>query len=253
MIEQMKLPALSGPLLKVLHEVKPLFIEFALVGGSNLAYRFEHRTSVDIDFFAGHYVPLEKMEYIYNNLIKTHGEDAKIKPINENKKHNLKYSQFSYITNKYGTSVKIDVFQNHHYMKETKQINGINFLSLTDIGLLKIESMISRGMNKDAYDLDFITDPKGGNIDIRELWDLYKEKRKVVEKLAKKTVFDNYKIKDPLKHPEQLKKLRRHDYFLTIKWDKEEKALERWGDKVDKLLNYIKQTERNSNDLSISL
>ena len=39
----MKLPALSGLLLKVLHEVKPLFIEFALVGGSNLAFRFEQR------------------------------------------------------------------------------------------------------------------------------------------------------------------------------------------------------------------
>ena len=237
-------PALNGELLRVLHKIKLFFSEFALVGGSNLAYRFEHRTSVDIDFFAGKYIPPNKMEYIYQNLIKEYGEDIKPKYPKAKEYGDEKYNHFSYIGSKFSSPLKIDVFQNHHFMKDTILIDGINFLSLTDIGLLKIESMIGRGTNKDAYDLDFITDPKGGNIDIRDLWDLYKEKRNVVEKLEKKTIFDIYKMRDPLKHPDQLKNMRRHDYFLTIKWDEEKKAIPRWFERVDKLLKYIQQTQR---------
>ena len=227
---------LSGELLKVLHEIKHVFQDFTLVGGTNLAYRFKHRVSFDIDFFISGPVPDEKLKDLYQYLVSKYGKDEcdGLKLENYNKKH---LNTFSYIPPDFHTNLRIDVVQNLLFMKETTRIDGINFLSLEDIGLMKIDS---RGGNKDAYDLDFLTEKEGGGIDILDLWELYKEKRALKEKLSIHNVFDKYRFKDPLRSPEALKNIKREYYILPCMWVDEDIALERWKLKVDKLLRLMK-------------
>ena len=106
-----QLEPLSGALLKILHEVKNKFNDFTLVGGTNLAYRFRHRVSIDIDFFAGKPISFKVMEGIYQNLIDTFGKDLK-PTIGEEV-----FDHFSYTTDKFKIPVKIDVSQNHYFLK----------------------------------------------------------------------------------------------------------------------------------------
>ena len=207
------------------------------MGGTNLAYRFRHRVSNDIDFFAGKPISFKVMEGIYQNLIDTYGED-----LNTTKAEKV-FDHFSYTTDKFKIPVKIDVSQNHYFLKKPILKDGINFLSLEDIGMLKIESMVGRGTNKDAYDLDYITDKNGGNIDIIYLWNLYNKKRKILSNMDRKIPFDVYKIRDPLKRPEELKNIRTKDWLFPVAWKNEEEALNSWSSKVDSLLLHLKKEQ----------
>ena len=226
---------LSGALLNLLHDVKNKFRDFTLVGGTNLAYRFRHRVSIDIDFFAGKPISFKVMEGIYKDLIATYGEDLR------SMRGKKVFDHFSYTTDRFKIPVKIDVSQNHLFLKKTILKDGINFLGLEDIGLLKIESMVSRGTNKDAFDLDYITDKNGGNIDIIYLWNLYKKKRKILSKMHRNIPFDIYKIRDPLKRPEELKNIKKVEWLFPVAWKNEKEALKDWIYRVDRLLLHIKK------------
>lgn len=225
---------LSAPLLNILHDSKNKFTDFTLVGGTNLAYRFRHRVSIDIDFFAGKPISFKTMKALYTDLVTTYGKDLKSREGEE------VFDHFSYITGKFKIPVKIDVSQNHLFLKKPILKDGINFLGLEDIGMLKIESMVSRGTNKDAFDLDYITDKNGGNIDIIHLWNLYKKKRKLLSEVYRNIPFNIYKIRDPLKRPEELKNIKRIDWLFPVEWKSEEEALTNWSSRVDDLLLHIK-------------
>lgn len=225
--------------MKTLEAIKDKFKVFNLVGGTNLAYRFRHRVSTDIDFFAGKPISFNEMETIYKDLIGTYGAD--LKPMSKEKV----FDHFSYMTGKFGLPVKIDVSQNHYFLNLPILKDGINFSSVEDIGMLKIESMVGRGSTKDAYDLDFITDKNGGNIDVIDLWNLYKKKREFLSKDYRKIPFDIYKIRDPLKRPEELKNIRNEDWIFPVEWKDEEDALKSWELKVNTLLLYLNKEQGN--------
>ena len=223
----------------MLHEIKHVFQDFTLVGGTNLAYRFKHRVSFDIDYFINKRVSHGQLSdlhsYLESKFGKNRSKGLQLKGYNQ---HHL--SSFTYTPPNFKTKLRIDVVQNLLFMKETTRIDGVNFLSIEDIGLMKIDSIASRGGNKDAYDLDFLTEKEGGGIDILDLWELYKEKRALKEKLSIHNVFDEYRFKDPLKSPEALKNIKREYYILPCMWVDEGIALERWKLKVDKLLRLMK-------------
>jgi predicted nucleotidyltransferase component of viral defense system len=113
---------------------------FSLVGGTALALRYGHRSSVDLDlFFHEKFIQYE----IVNDLEDTF-------------KHRFVYKQehttfgiFCFIDD-----VKVDIVHYPHLpIAPIETENGIRFYSSADIAVMKIQAILGRGKKKDFWDL----------------------------------------------------------------------------------------------------
>ncbi len=113
---------------------------FALVGGTNLALRYGHRLSVDIDMFSS--VPFEN-ESLAEQLEQRF-------PLIELGDTRNKIGLFCYIN-----GVKIDFVQHHHFnlLEPVETIETIRMFSLRDIAAMKIFAMLKRPRKKDHWDI----------------------------------------------------------------------------------------------------
>jgi len=113
---------------------------FSLVGGTNLALRFGHRLSVDIDLFSNQ----EFDNYELANLLK----------------EKFQHLEFGNVLNKIGlfcyiNSIKVD-FVRHHYFNligDIEEIDGVRMFSLRDVAAMKIFAMLKRPRKKDHWDI----------------------------------------------------------------------------------------------------
>ena len=114
------------------------FETFILGGGTSLALRFGHRSSIDLDFFS---VPPFDSERFLDLLRKTYTD---IEVVNRTP------GSICAVINGF----KID-FLHHPYPLLEKPIsrNQIRFLSLPDIAAMKINAVTNRGSKKDFTDL----------------------------------------------------------------------------------------------------
>jgi hypothetical protein len=53
----------------------PCLSNFALAGGTNLAYKFNHRESIDIDLFYNEIIGIKGFEQIEKEVLTFYGED----------------------------------------------------------------------------------------------------------------------------------------------------------------------------------
>lgn len=115
--------------------------EYCLVGGTNLALRYEHRISIDLDIFR--YNPSANIEenMAISNMIKKVFPTAEIISIN-------KIGIFLYIG-----EVKVDIIEYPFPFFEVEIIKGIRLASKSDISAMKISAITNRGSRKDFYDL----------------------------------------------------------------------------------------------------
>lgn len=140
--------AIDSKMRKVLQQVMQLdFLnDYCLVGGTNLALRYQHRKSVDLDFFRYHRdfknAQLET-EILFNNLMEI------FPSIKERDYSITNVGIFSYID-----GIKVD-FVNYPYpfIDKIENYNGIRMASELDIASMKINAIIGRGSKKDFYDL----------------------------------------------------------------------------------------------------
>ncbi len=126
-------------LLNSLMDFEPLK-NFSLVGGTNLALRFGHRLSIDIDLFSHQ----EFDNYELANRLK-----EKFLQLQLGNVHN-KIGLFCYIN-----GIKVD-FVRHHYFKligDIEEINGVRMFSLRDVAAMKIFAMLKRPKKKDHWDI----------------------------------------------------------------------------------------------------
>ncbi len=74
-----ELKAVSDELYRVLLDTQkiPEFKKFCLVGGTNLALRYQHRVSVDIDLFTDEMVDYEKFNRISKFMKEVFGDKLK--------------------------------------------------------------------------------------------------------------------------------------------------------------------------------
>ena len=113
---------------------------FSLVGGTNLALRFGHRLSVDIDLFSNQ--EFDNIELA--NLLK----------------EKFQHLEFGNVLNKIGlfcyiNSIKVD-FVRHHYFNligDIEEIDGVRMFSLRDVAAMKIFAMLKRPRKKDHWDI----------------------------------------------------------------------------------------------------
>jgi predicted nucleotidyltransferase component of viral defense system len=116
---------------------------FYLAGGTALALQLGHRQSIDLDFFSETDEVLEKTrQEIIKHLTKSplqilENTDGNLLLITEN----TRVGFFGY---------------GYPLIRPVKVVEGVKLASLEDIGLMKLDAVISRGARKDFYDLFFI-------------------------------------------------------------------------------------------------
>jgi hypothetical protein len=152
--------AVSQELVHAIVELQslPCLSSFALAGGTNLAFRFNHRRSIDIDLFSSQLVGKAGMENIQSEL--QHFYTSRL--INCEIIDPALGEQYvflrAFILKQDELIIKLEIIQNIPLIDPFEFSEGIKLLTLRDIGLLKLMSASSRKAKKDIYDLEFITE-----------------------------------------------------------------------------------------------
>jgi hypothetical protein len=135
----------------------PALGSFALAGGTNLALRYNHRISVDIDFFVPEIVGGVGLRAIQGEIAKQYNDSLLYCEV-INAELGDQYCFLRAFIGKGDEATKIEVLQNMKFIDPVELYKGIKLLSKKDIGLFKLMSASNRKANKDIYDLDLITD-----------------------------------------------------------------------------------------------
>jgi predicted nucleotidyltransferase component of viral defense system len=145
-------------LLKELMEV-PALEPFALVGGTTLALRYGHRSSVDLDLF--YHDSFDKPR-IVKNL------EEVFKQRFLYKQEHTQFGIFCFIDN-----IKVDIVHYPHLPIAPIEIEkGIRFYSSSDIAAMKIQAILGRGKKKDFWDLYELLK----HFSLQQIIDLHKQK-----------------------------------------------------------------------------
>lgn len=113
---------------------------FALVGGTALSLRYGHRTSIDLDLFSN-----QEFDRIELNQVLS-------------EKFGEVYA-YEFIPKSPGifcliNGVKVDLVKYpFQLLAPIEEFNGIRMYGDTDIGAMKIQAIIGRGMKKDFWDI----------------------------------------------------------------------------------------------------
>ncbi len=223
----MRTSAISENLFKVLKETLKIdeLKGYFLVGGTNLAIRYKHRISVDIDLFTDNYFDFQranKIELSFKNVFGKRLLDFKTHAGSLNKPYLLQ----AFISEN-GETIKVDLVDWCLNFFKIERINNIPLMDVRDIGFLKLSSMCGRGSIKDAYDLNLITE----EIPLIELWNLRNEIFEKNDLLNGKRILD----------PKELKNFKRIDETIENMpgFPTQEQAKVQWIQKVEALLKRL--------------
>ena len=143
-------PILSEILKEIIKD--PLFAPFRLVGGTNLALRYNHRVSTDIDLFTDHtygslnfklYEEWFKQRYPYFEPTDTSSKVGMGKTyyVGENKEN----------------AIKIDlIYENEPFIFSPEEKDEVRMATLTDIAVMKLDAIFYGGRKKDFWDLHYM-------------------------------------------------------------------------------------------------
>ncbi len=121
----------------------PFASRFYLAGGTALALRFGHRRSVDLDFFSStDEIGKQTRREILDALSPLHPQTL------EDVEGNLLLVIRNMHVGFFGYSYPL--------LAATDSVEGVTIAGIVDIGLMKLDALISRGSRKDFYDLYFI-------------------------------------------------------------------------------------------------
>lgn len=158
---------------------------FALAGGTNLALRYNHRISIDIDLLTETVVGIAGFEWIKGELQAFYmGSLLGCEVINV--ESGEQYCFLRAFIKRKDVVIKVEMLQNVRVINLIENINGVQLFSKLDIGLLKLMSAANRKANKDIYDLDFITD----DIPLKDLMDALVHKQSLFQNEEDKWLFD---------------------------------------------------------------
>lgn len=192
--------AVSPELITTIKELQslPSLSTFSLGGGTNLAYRYNHRKSIDIDLFSNVIIGKDGYKAVEQDLNDYYGDS--VIGINYPCEESNQYIFLRCFIKKGEETIKVEILQNMKTMYDIEILDGIRFVSKKDIGLFKLVSASSRAAKKDIYDLDYIT----GEIDIIELFEELKEKHSKFNKEEDKNIFDLDGDVSPIDNPSLL-------------------------------------------------
>jgi hypothetical protein len=186
---------MTKSLLTLIHELQALetLKGFSLAGGTNLAIRFKHRNSIDIDLFTPHLIGIDGWNAIQQALHKQYGSDILFCNI-INEELGDQFCFLRALIKKGKEQIKVEMIQNVQHLDAIETIDGLNLFSMRDIGLFKLMAASNRFAKKDIYDLDHITD----QIALESLLQSLKEKTVTYTGISYQCLFDLDHQKDPL-------------------------------------------------------
>ncbi len=115
--------------------------KYYLAGGTNLAMRYNHRTSIDLDLFCHSDFSIERSNQLNMQLKKVFEKriDTQVSEI----------GVFSFID-----GIKVDfVYYPYKLLHEVEELLHGRFASVIDVGAMKINAIVGRGSRKDFFDI----------------------------------------------------------------------------------------------------
>jgi hypothetical protein len=120
---------------------QPFIGDFYLAGGTGLALQIGHRVSTDLDWFS----PICRLLAVEREAIRRALDNSgQFEVVSE--QDGMLYSRL------FGADVSF-VYQHHRLLAPTVAYRGIQLASPTDIGLMKLAAINSRGTRRDFVDL----------------------------------------------------------------------------------------------------
>lgn len=165
---------------------------FYLAGGTNLALRFNHRKSEDIDLFCEEMIGINGFVQIEQELKKVFKDRILFITYPTKQSNELVFIRLVIKTD--DLDVKVEILQGFKLLNQIEIINNIRLSSIEDIGTFKLESLSNRFALKDLFDLDYITE----KIQLPTLLISYKKKKDIYNLSKVKTVFHFDNINCPL-------------------------------------------------------
>lgn len=220
--------------------------QFSLGGWTNLALRYNHRKSDDIDLFYSEIIGKSGYQVIEKEIKNLFGIRARqfSDPCAINDQ--FCFLRF-FVDSVQGEVIKVELLQNMKCLDKTELYNDIRLLSKNDIGLFKLTSLSNRAAKKDIYDLDFITD----EIPLIQLFEQFKIKTGKFQGVENRTIFDLHRNPSVVDFPELLLKfdnptfsrylpMHSHDNITIVPGNKSwiESKIS-WKMKVRELFNYL--------------
>ncbi|OOG72284.1 nucleotidyl transferase AbiEii/AbiGii toxin family protein [Algoriphagus sp. A40] len=130
------------------------FADFSLGGGTNLAIKYNHRESTDIDLFSQGIVGIEAMRKIERSVRDMFNPEYFFLL-------NLEHENLCFARTILPQSgIKVEVIQNLKNLLPPEIVKGLRLIHDDDIGALKLLAAASRGSQKDFYDLFLLTELK---------------------------------------------------------------------------------------------
>jgi hypothetical protein len=243
--------AVTPVLLQTIKQLQALasLSQFALAGGTNLALRFNHRQSQDIDLFCPEIVGVKHFETIEAEVKsffgKTNITGLEYPFDKESEQHT--YLRF-WVTKPCGEIIKVEIIQNMKMMDAIEVVNEVRLVTTKDIGLFKLIRGSSRAAKKDIYDLDFITQ----NISLVELFEALKVKKQTFNQEEHQNIFDLDEEECPTQNPSlllkfdgnvsqnRIKPMHSNDNILIVEGGKSWITVRiSWRMKVRRLFNHL--------------
>src|SRR5690606_417423 len=189
--------AISPSLLKTIRELQSFesFEGSALGGGTNLAIRYHHRISTDIDVFFPHVIGKAGYERIKDEIQNFYG--ARVFGIQFPCDIDDQYIFLRFFIICDGETIKVEVLQNMKMLNDIENIDGITFVSELDIALFKMISAANRATQKDIYDLDLLSE----KFPLIHLFEQLERKCSLFSAEEHRTIFDLDGETNPLDQP----------------------------------------------------
>ena len=192
--------AVSAELLETIIELQGLssLKNAVLGGGTNLAIRYDHRMSTDIDLFFSGIIGKSGYREIEDEIQSHFGGNASRLdyPCDESDQ----YMFMRFWVKKRELTIKVEIIQNASFLDDPEVIIGARLASIRDIGLLKLMTASNRASFKDIYDLDYLTD----DISLTTLMEDLKYKQETFKGEEYRTIFDLDEEISPVEDPLRL-------------------------------------------------
>ena len=178
--------AVSNVLKNTIVELQALqsLSSFSLAGGTNLALRYNHRKSVDIDLFSSRIIGIKGFEKIQKEVSAHYGKS--VQSFSTPCDINDQFVFMRFYIFKEGIAIKTELLQNMKNLYPIEVHDNIRLVSIIDLGIFKLISASNRNAKKDIYDLDYITE----HLSLIDLFNELKRKELQFNKPEDRTIFD---------------------------------------------------------------
>lgn len=192
--------AVSTELLETIIEIQSLssLKNASLGGGTNLAIRYDHRESMDIDLFFSDIIGKSGYKKIEDETKVYFGENLSRLDYPCDESDQYMFLRFWVKKGKF--NIKVEIIQNARFLDDPELVNGARLASIRDIGLLKLMTASNRASFKDIYDLDYLTE----DCSLAQLMADLRYKQENFNEEEHRTIFDLDNEVSPVENPLRL-------------------------------------------------